>query len=322
MSDGMNEEILCVRDLRVQYETPEGPVRAVDGVSLALRAGERFGLVGESGSGKSTLVHALLRIIKPPGRIAGGEVILDGVDLLKLSGEEMRRVRLARIALVPQGAMNSLNPVMRIEGQMILAMKAHGESGSRSAMRSRVAELLESVMLEERIARLYPHELSGGMKQRVCIAMAISLGPQVIIADEPTTALDVIVQRWIMQTLAHVQERLGASVLLVGHDIALMAQFVDRIGVMYGGRLLEVGDVGDIFEEPIHPYARLLISSVPTLERREEFRGAPGMPVSLLDPPEGCPFHPRCPDVTDRCRREVPTLAEVRSGRRVACLLA
>ncbi len=219
----MSGGLLEVRDLRVEYATRSGVVKAVDGVSLTLHSGERFGLVGESGCGKSTLARAVLRLVNRPGRIVGGEVLLEGVNVMELSEEEMREIRLARIALVPQGAMNSLNPVMRIGGQMTLAMKAHGERGSRAAMRERVSGLLGLVYLDARVGRLYPHELSGGMKQRVCIAMAISLGPRLVIADEPTSALDVVVQRRVMDTLAAVQEKIGAAVFLVGHDMGLMA---------------------------------------------------------------------------------------------------
>lgn len=314
-------EILRIRDLQVHYETRHGVVKAVDRLSLSLYAGERFGLVGESGSGKSTTVLALLRMIPRPGQIVGGEVILDGVHVMALSEEAMRTVRLARMSLVPQGAMNALNPVMRIRAQMIAAMKAHDEEGSGEEMEARVAELLEWVGLKRSVALLYPHELSGGMKQRVCIAIAISLRPQLIIADEPTSALDVIVQRQIMHTLHAVQARLGASVLLVGHDMGLMAQFVDRMGVMYGGRLVEVGEVGDIFKKSLHPYTQLLISSIPSFERKGDFRGIPGQPVSLQHPPTGCLFHPRCPKAMGRCSSVVPPLMEVRSGQSAACLL-
>ena len=309
------DPLLEVRGLGVHFETRRGVARAVNDVDLTLYRGERFGLVGESGSGKTTLILALLRMIKPPGRIVSGSARLDGVDLLGLTDDEVRQARLSRIAMIPQGAMNSLNPVMRIGDQLELAMNEHG-GGEHS-----VATLLAMVKLEPATARLYPHELSGGMKQRTCIALAISLSPQLILADEPTSALDVIVQRRIMQTLRELQDRLSATVLLVGHDMGLMAQFAERIGIMYGGRLVEVGEAQRIFSEPRHPYTRLLIGSIPSFERKGDFRGIPGTAMSLLNPPSGCQFHPRCPDVMDRCRRHSPVLRRLDSDHETACLL-
>ena len=210
-------------------------MRAVDGVSFDLRAGERLGLVGESGSGKSTVAMALMRLIKPPGRIESGQALFEGNDLLALPGKEMRALRLAAIALVAQGAMNSLNPVTRVRRQFADALRDHGETLSRSALDARISELLATVGLKPEVADRYPHELSGGMKQRVVIAIAISLRARVIIADEPTSALDVVVQRQVVETLRRVQEQIGASIILVGHDMGLMAQVVDRLGVMYAG---------------------------------------------------------------------------------------
>jgi peptide/nickel transport system ATP-binding protein len=312
---------LRVRDLRVHYHTPRGAVRAVDGVSFDLRAGERLGLVGESGSGKSTVALALLRLIKPPGRIEAGEAWLDGVDLLALPLKEMRRLRLAAIALVAQGAMNSLNPVLRVREQIADALRDHDEGLSRGEMDARIRELLEHVGLPAKVADRYPHELSGGMKQRVVIAIAISLRPKVIIADEPTSALDVVVQRQVMETLRRVQEELGASIILVGHDMGLMAQVVDRLGVMYAGTLAEVSDVHAMFREPLHPYSQLLIASLPTLDRKGAFRGIPGLAPSLLDRQRGCSFRSRCPRAMERCASEAPKLREVRSDRFVACHL-
>lgn len=313
--------VLRVDDLRVSYHTGRGPVKAVDGVSFEVIAEERLGLVGESGSGKSTIALALMRLIRPPGKIEGGSVRLDGVDVLELNEDQMRRLRLATLALVAQGAMNSLNPVVRVREQIVDAMRDHDEHLSTRAANERVVSLLDQVGLRPEVADRFPHELSGGMKQRVCIAIAICLRPKVIIADEPTSALDVVVQRQVMETLLRVQEMLGASVVLVGHDMGLMAQFVDRLGVMYAGRLVEVSPVADVFAEPLHPYTQLLIASLPSLEEKGAFRGIPGLAPSLLDRPTGCSFHPRCPHAMPRCSIEDPRLLEVRPGRYVACHL-
>ena len=310
-----------MRDLTVSYDTPFGPVRAADRISFGLRAGERLGFAGESGSGKSTMALAILRMIQPPGRIEGGEVRLDGVDLLSLGDEEMRRVRLARIALIPQGSMNALNPVMRIGDQIIDGLRDHEIRMSTRERDARVRELLESVGLRAEVAERFPHELSGGMKQRACIAIAISLRPRVIIADEPTSALDVVVQKQVMETLARVQKDLDASVILVGHDMGLMAQFVDRLGIMYAGKLIEVSPVRAIMTRSLHPYTRLLIASLPSLEQKGTFNGIPGLIPLLRALPRGCAFHPRCPDAVDRCRVEQPVLREVRPDGWGACHL-
>ncbi|MCY4412831.1 MAG: ABC transporter ATP-binding protein [Caldilineaceae bacterium] len=329
---GAHSATLQVRNLRVYFDTPGGVVRAVDDVSFSLEAGERFGLVGESGSGKTTLAMALLRMIKPPGHIESGQIWLDGQDVLALSGEEMRKMRLAGIALVAQGSMNSLNPVTRIRRQLLDGMKDHAAAGSggadngaNAAKMSRreqddyVHDLLARVGLEPQVAGMYPHELSGGMKQRVCIAMAISLRPQVIIADEPTSALDVVVQMQVMETLRRVQEEVGAAVILVGHDMGIMAQFVDRVGVMYAGKLVEVSPVREIFSRPLHPYARLLIECLPSLEEKDDLEGIPGLPPSQFERPTGCLFHPRCPHATADCATQEQMLDEVQPDRWVAC---
>ena len=317
----MATDVLQVADLRVWYHTPRGPVKAVDGVSFGLLPDERLGLVGESGSGKSTIALALMRLIRPPGKIEGGTVQLDGVNLLEIGEEQMRRLRLATIALVAQGAMNSLNPVVRVRDQILDAMRDHNEHLSRAEANARVISLLDQVGLRPEVADRFPHELSGGMKQRVCIAIAICLRPKVILADEPTSALDVVVQRQVMETLRRVQEELGASVLLVGHDMGLMAQFVNRLGVMYAGRLVEVSPVRDIFADALHPYTRLLIASLPSLEQKGKFHGIPGLPPSLLERPAGCSFHPRCPYAMPRCSVQDPLLREVGPDRWVACHL-
>ena len=318
---GVRADVLSVRDLRVYYHTPRGAVRAVDGVTFDIKAGERLGLVGESGSGKTTIALGLMRLIRPPGRIESGEVLVDGTDLLQLNDEQMRQRRLAVIAMVAQGAMNSLNPVIRVRDQIVDALRDHGIRLSKGEIGSRISNLLSRVGLGPQVADMYPHELSGGMKQRVCIAIAISMEPKVIIADEPTSALDVVVQRQVMETLRNVQLDLGAAVILVGHDMGLMAQAVDRLGVMYAGTLAELCEVRAIFEEPLHPYSQLLIASLPSLDKKGVFQGIPGLPPSLLNKPKGCPFRPRCPKAFAKCEDVEPILTEVKPGRWVSCHL-
>ncbi len=344
----LSEEIvLSVRDLHVYYGTEAGDVKAVNGVSFDLRAGERLALVGESGSGKSTMATALMRMTRPPGKIVSGNIELSGRDLLQLSEAEMRRARLAEIALVPQGAMNSLNPVIRIEKQIIDGILDHvvedslvasirsGNSDymtsdkfgalnrkpTRSELREKVADLMTNVGLSPSVAGMYPHELSGGMKQRAVLAIATCLSPKVILADEPTSALDVVVQRQIMQTLGRLQSGIDAAVILVGHDMGLVAQFADTIGVMYAGRLVELGPVDQIFENPQHPYTKLLIESLPSFSEKKEFVGIPGMPPRLLNLPSGCAFYPRCPSAMDICRDTDPFEIEIKTNWRAACHL-
>jgi len=311
--------VLEVRNLEVAFATRGGPAHAVRGVSFTLQRGERLGLVGESGSGKTTTALALMRLLKPPARITNGEVLLGGMDLLRAAPDELRRARFAKIALVPQGAMNSLNPVLSCGAQIEDLMLAHGVTLDGGSRREHIAHLLQGVGLTEEVARLYPHQLSGGMKQRVCIALAMALRPSVILADEPTSALDVIVQKQVLRTLIAAQRRLEAGVVLVGHDMGLMAQFAHTVGVMYAGRLVEIGPVRSLFAEPRHPYTRLLIASLPRFDRRGEFVGIPGVAPSLIDPPSGCPFHPRCPSATARCAEEMPGETMFPDGRRVCC---
>ncbi|MBA2276441.1 MAG: ABC transporter ATP-binding protein [Chloroflexia bacterium] len=279
--------VLEVEDLHVHFPTSRGPVKAVDGVSFALQPGERLGLIGESGSGKSTIALAIMRLIKPPGSIAGGRILLAGTDLLQLDEEAARQRRLAEVALVTQGAMNALNPVIRIRHQLLDGMEAHGVQLSKREAKEQLAALLDSVGLRPEVADLYPHQLSGGMKQRVCIATAISLNPKVIIADEPTSALDVVVQRRVMQTLRTAQEHLGAAVILIGHDMGLMAQFADRVAVMRAGQIVEINDVREIFARPQHPYTRLLMDSLPSLDQRDSLlrSGPPARPAAEMTTP-------------------------------------
>lgn len=317
----MSESLLQVEDLKVYYHVTAGAVRAVDGVSFEMPRGIKMGLVGESGSGKSTMALAMMRMIKEPGKIEGGRIILDGIDLVSLTTEQMRQTKLRKLAMIPQGAMNSLNPVMRIDKQLVDGMIDHGIVMSKSEREARVKDLLEMVDLAPKVAKMYPHELSGGMKQRVCVAMSIALEPDMVIADEPTSALDVVIQRQVMETIDRLQTDLGLSVILIGHDMGLMAQTVNRLAVMYAGKLMEVGDTEGMFYEPLHPYTELLISSLPVLENKGVFSGIPGITPSLLDPPQGCVFHTRCPKAWELCQQEIPQFTEVESGRWVACHL-
>jgi len=322
-----NSVVLNVENLRVLYHTPTAAVRAVNNLTFTLHKGERLGLVGESGSGKSTTALAILRILPHSAKAAAGQIYLDGQDLLALDDEAMRAVRWQRIALVPQGAMNSLNPVLRIYHQMADVMQEHQSrqnSGrlARKLMRERIGTVLEQVDLSPAVMDMYPHELSGGMKQRVCIAMAILLEPQIIIADEPTSALDVVTQQVVAQTLVQVQEQIGASILLIGHDMGLQAQLVDRLAVMYAGHIVELADVGAIFHAPLHPYTQSLISFVPSLREKRPPRGLAGLPPRIISEPTGCVFRARCPVAVARCADEAPPLRTVQTGHQVACHLA
>ncbi|MDR3473454.1 MAG: ABC transporter ATP-binding protein [Devosia sp.] len=313
--------VLKVQNLEVTYYTDAGRAKALDDVSFTLAAGQKLGMVGESGSGKSTLALAMMRMIKPPGRIEGGHVVVGDTDLTALDEEGMRKARLSKIAYIPQGAMNSLNPVMRIGSQMIDAIKSHVAGESRSAIEDRCRQALRSVDLDTGVFRMYAHELSGGMKQRVCIAIGVLLEPQVIIADEPTSALDVVTQRQVMETIDRVQDQINAAVILIGHDMGLMAQFVDQVAVMYAGRLVEISTVREMFTDAKHPYAQALISSLPNLKNKGVFQSIPGLAPSLLRLPGGCAFHPRCTRAMDICSSVRPEQATLPGGRAVTCHL-
>jgi oligopeptide/dipeptide ABC transporter ATP-binding protein len=317
----LSEYVLRVKDLDVHYYTDVGVVKAANKVTFDLRPGERLGLVGESGSGKSTLALAILRMIKPPGRIAGGQILLEETDLVQLSEEEMRQTRASRISMVPQGAMNSLNPVLRVKDQIIDTMIDHGLNLSKAELEERAHDALEAVELDPKVGKMYPHQLSGGMKQRACIAISIAMHPQVIIADEPTSALDVVTQRQVMQTIGRLQERLGSAVILIGHDMGLMAQFVNRMAVMYAGRFAELGTVQETFTRPLHPYTQLLIESLPVLGHRGVFKGIPGITPLLRDLPPGCVFHTRCPKVMEVCKHVVPNWRDYGREHMAACHL-
>jgi oligopeptide/dipeptide ABC transporter ATP-binding protein len=301
------DPVLDIRDLSVVYRTPVGDVRAVDHVSLALDPGEVVGLAGESGSGKSTLVYGASRLLRAPALVTSGSVMYRGrrvsgpADLLKMDQDELRRLRWREIAIVFQSAMNALNPVLRVRDQLLDVIHAHLKM-TRDEAREKAGSLLDLVGIPRSRLRSYPHELSGGMRQRVMIAMALATEPEIVIMDEPTTALDVVVQRDILTQIVELKERLGFSILFITHDLSLLLELADRIAVMYAGQLLEVGTADEIHREPSHPYTKGLLNSFPSLRGpRRELAGIPGSPPDLRNPPPGCPFLPRCGYGTAAC---------------------
>lgn len=316
----VNANVLEIDNLHVHYLTPKGAVKAVNAVNLNVKPGEIVGLVGESGCGKTTVAMSILQMIQPPGRVVDGEIRILGKNLVGLSEKELRKVRWTQLALIPQGAMNSLNPVLKVREQMEDAILAH-QHMPPAQLRQKVLQLLNDVGLPERVYNMFPHELSGGMKQRVCIAMSVALNPAMIIADEPTSALDVVVQRVVAQTLLDIKARLGVSMIMIGHDMGLQAQMVDRVAVMYAGNLVEVGPVKDIFARPCHPYTQLLIESIPSIKVKKPLRVTEGLTHDLRNPPPGCVFQFRCPMVEPRCRESRPAEVMVGPDHMVACKL-
>ena len=319
MTTADSQPVLKVVDLSLSYLTRQGPVNAVQGVSFELARGQSLGLVGESGCGKTSIANCLMRLLPDNGRLTSGQILLDGQDLARLSEEEMRHYRWGRMAMVFQAAMNALDPVYRVGQQVMEAMEAHGVEETTAAARERVARLFRMVGLDPQLMARYPHEFSGGMRQRAVIAMALACDPAVIIADEPTTALDVIVQDRILRELKAVQQELSMSMIYISHDIGVVAEVTDRIGVMYAGRLVELGDTADVFGAPMHPYTAALLSSFPSISgEKHELATLPGEPPNLANPPAGCPFHPRCAHATEECRREFPPQVQ-RGSRWAAC---
>ena len=318
----MTEPLLELRDLRTHFHTEDGIVRAVDGVSFELHAGQTLALVGESGSGKSVTSLSILRLLpKPHGRIVGGAIRFRGRDLLALSEGEMRRLRGREIAMIFQEPMTSLNPVFSCGDQIAEVLELH-EKLPRSQARARAVELLQLVGIPEpaQRAREYPHQLSGGMRQRVMIAMALACKPAILIADEPTTALDVTIQAQILELLQRLRRELGMAVLFITHDLGVVAETAERVAVMYAGQVVEYGDVVPLFAGPGHPYTAGLLASLPRLGgRSDRLRVIPGGVPDPAHFPEGCRFHPRCPIVQERCRRELPELETQPDGRRVRC---
>ena len=315
------DALLEVRNLSIEFEGPRGPLRAVDDVSFSLRRGETLGLVGESGCGKTTTVLGILRLLPPGGRIVGGSVRFEGEDLLGLGGPALRSFRWTRLSLVFQGAMNALNPVRTVGDQIDEAIRLHDRSITKRAARARTAELLELVGIGGGRANDYPHTYSGGMRQRAMIALALACDPDVIVADEPTTALDVMIQAQILELLSSLARNLGMAIILVTHDLGVVAQSCDRVVVMYGGSVAEENDAATLFREPQHPYTRQLLGSFPDLAHPDRpLRGIPGTPPRLDAMPQGCRFAPRCPHAFERCHAERPPHYPALDGR-AACFL-
>ena len=324
----VGDPLVTIEDLAVEYVTATRTVRAVDGVSLTIGRAEVVGLAGESGCGKSTMANAIMQLLRPPARLAAGKVVFDGQDLVDLNEEQLRRFRWRNVSMVFQSAMNALNPVMRVGDQFVDMMKAH-EHISKSAALDEAGRLLEVVGIDRRRLRSYPHQLSGGMRQRVIIAMALALRPELVIMDEPTTALDVVVQREILQQIRDLQAELGFAVLFITHDLSLLLELAHRVDIMYAGEIIESASAAELRTAPKHPYTIGLIESFPPLlGKLERLTGIHGSPPDLSAPPSGCRFHPRCPHCRPenatlyaRQTTEQPVLREVSPGHLVACHL-
>lgn len=312
--------LLSVENLSMHYRTRRGAVRAVDGVTFRLKRGESLGIVGESGSGKSSIASSILRLLPENASIVGGSVHFDGVELTALPESEMQKVRWKGIAMIFQAAMNALNPVYKVGDQIVEAIQHHEPHVPTGEARERVARLFDLVGLAPERMDHYPHEYSGGMKQRAIIAMALACNPKLIIADEPTTALDVIVQDRILRRMDEIRKELEMSMIYISHDIAVIAEVSDHVGVMYAGQLVELGPAETLFKSPVHPYTAALMASFPSIDgEKRSLATIQGEPPDLLDPPPGCRFHPRCPFATERCKVEPPRYEEHLPGHFAAC---
>jgi peptide/nickel transport system ATP-binding protein len=315
--------ILDVQNLSIQYEIGRGLVRAAEGVSFQLEKGEAMGLAGESGCGKTTVALSLLKILPYNGRISNGKILVNGVDVVDLDETEMRKdVRWKVVSMVFQGAMNAMNPLYKVGDQVVEAIKLHEPEVTKTEAKERTAKLLEMVGIDPARADNYPHEFSGGMKQRALIAMSLANNPELVIADEPGTALDVIVQAQVLRLIKELKDRLNLSVIMISHDLSLIAEVCQKLAIMYAGYLVEHGDIVKIFKEPMHPYTVDLIESFPSIKAaKQEMISIPGSPPDLSDPPPGCRFHPRCKYAMDICRKEVPKTVEVSKDHYVSCHL-
>lgn len=314
--------ILEVQNLTTHYRILRGWVRAVDDVSFKVDQGEALGIAGESGSGKSTIALSLLRILPAGGIIRKGKIIFDGQDLVSLSEPEMRKFRWKGISIVFQGAMNAMNPVFKVGDQIGEAIKIHEPGVAGADVKERVAKLLETVGIEASRANNYPHEFSGGMRQRALIAMALAANPTLLIGDEPGTALDVIVQAQTLKLLRDLKDRLGLSMIMISHDLSIIAETCDKVAIMYAGKIVEYGDAVSVFKNPLHPYTQGLIKAFPSIKgEKVRLSSIPGQPPDLLNPPPACRFNPRCPYVMDICKQKEPVLQENEDGHLVACHL-
>lgn len=313
--------LLDIQSLVVEYRTLKANVRAVDRVSLSLEKGHTLGLVGESGCGKSTFGLSIVRLVPQPGRIVSGQITLDGIDVVSCSNEEIRRVRGKRVGYIFQDPMTSLNPVKKIGDHFIEMINTHEPGASREHALKRASEILQNLgILPERIHD-FPHQFSGGMRQRVMIGLALALNPDLLIADEPTTSLDVIVEAQIIELLKHLKESLDLTLVLITHNIGIVAETADRVAVMYAGRIAELSETGDLFERPMHPYTKALLNSVPNITKKDQILSwIPGAPPDLAEPPPGCLYHPRCSFAFDRCKKEDPQLLK-HNNSMVACHL-
>ncbi len=308
-------------DLKTYFFTFDGVAKAVDGVNFEIAEGETFGLVGETGCGKSVTALSVLRLVDPPGRIVSGQILFEGQDLLQIKEKEMQQVRGNKIGMVFQDPMSSLNPVMTIGFQLKESIRVHQGLGDRKAG-ILATEILEQVRIPEpsKVMRRFPHELSGGMQQRVMIGMALCCHPKLIIADEPTTALDVTIQAQILRLIRDLKQQFHSSMLMITHNLGLVSRYCDRVGVMYAGNLVEVCGVSSVFSEPLHPYTKGLLEAIPKVRLdRETLPVIPGRIPDIIHPPQGCKFHPRCSEVLPRCLEEKPRLVEARPGHWVAC---
>src|SRR5437660_2771389 len=314
--------ILQLEDLTTNYRTVRGWVRAAENVSLELEKGKALGLVGESGSGKTTVDLSILKILPAGGRIRGGKILFDGRDIVPLNDKQMRDIRWKVISIVFQGSMNALNPVFKVGSQIVEAIRLHKDI-SKSDAYTRAEALLEVVGVEPSRITNYPHEFSGGMRQRALIAMALAANPQLLIADEPGTALDVIVQAQVLQLMRALKEKLGLSMMMISHDLSIVAEVCEKVAILYAGHVVEYGDIGEIFKEPLHPYTQGMLGAFPSIKgERKKLVSIPGQPPDLLKPPPGCPFYPRCPFAMEVCKTKFPEMKKMGSGEHyVSCYL-